>query len=116
MIVVSIQYFSKKNDLKKNKLKALPPVQPTKLKPIPLPPAQLAKLKPMPLPTQLLHPRNRLPKITPAINLEQGRFFISRKEFDLRVNTIVKDLQKIIDFALFVRLKKKNSRKRFNIW
>ena len=61
----------------------------------------------MPLPTQLLHSRNRLPKITPAINLEQGRFFISRKEFDLRVNTIVKDLQKIIDFALFVRLKKK---------
>ena len=70
-------------------------------------PAQLTKLKPMPPPTQLLRPRNRLPKITPAINLEQGRFFISKKEFDLRVNTIVKDLQKIIDFALFVRLKKK---------
>ena len=74
-------------------------------------PAQLAKLKPMPPPTQLLRPRNRLPNFTPAINLEQGRFFISKKEFDLRVNTIVKDLQKIIDFALFVRLKKKKSKK-----
>ena len=33
-------------------------------------------------PSQLLHPRDRLPKIVPQINTEPGRFWISIEEFN----------------------------------
>ena len=47
----------------------------------------------------ILHPRDRLPKIAPRINLEQSRVFISTEEFDARVNEIRCELWKIEEFA-----------------
>ena len=48
-----------------------------------------------------LHPRDRLPKITPRINLEPERFFISTEEFKRRLEEIFRDLGRIKAFSLF---------------
>ena len=49
----------------------------------------------------VMHPRNRLPKIAPRINLEQGRFFIFAEEFNGRIEEISRDLDRIKTFASF---------------
>ena len=49
----------------------------------------------------ILHPQDRLPKEALRINLEQGRFFISVKEFEARLNKICCELWKIKQFAKF---------------
>ena len=49
----------------------------------------------------ILHPRDRLPQITSRINLEQGRFFISVEEFEVRPSVICGELWKIRQFAKF---------------
>ena len=69
--------------------------------PPPLPPKIF---KPTPAP--LLHPRDWLPQPAPYISLEIGRFFITRDEFEVKVNQIGHDRQKIMDFAVFVRANK----------
>lgn len=47
----------------------------------------------------IFHSRGRLPQVAPRINLEQGRFFISKTEFSTRIVTVGTDLQRIKDFV-----------------
>ena len=49
----------------------------------------------------LLHPRDRLPKIAPQLNVGQGRLFISVAEFNGRVKGISCDTEGIKSFAIF---------------
>lgn len=49
----------------------------------------------------ILHPRDRFPKEAPIINLEQGRFFISREKFLLRMVALSCELQRIKNFCKF---------------
>ena len=72
------------------------------LSPPPPPPPKIFK----PTAPPLLHPRDRLPQPASYISLEIGRFFITRDEFEVKVNQIGHDLQKIMDFAVFVRANK----------
>ena len=46
---------------------------------------------------RIVHPRNRFPKESPIINLEQWHLFILKEEFHLRMDKISCDLQRIKD-------------------
>ena len=48
-----------------------------------------------------IHPRDRLSKIAPQLNLGQGRFFISVAEFNGRVKGISCDTERIKSFTIF---------------
>ena len=48
-----------------------------------------------------LHPRDRLPKIAPHIDLESRRFIISAEEFNGRVTEFSCDLERIKGFSSF---------------
>ena len=49
----------------------------------------------------VMHPRDRLPKTAPRINLEQGRCFISAEEFNGRIEKISRDLDRVKAFTSF---------------
>lgn len=49
----------------------------------------------------LLHPRDRIPKPAPMINLEQGRFYITKGELHMRMDNISSNVGKIKGFAQF---------------
>ena len=49
----------------------------------------------------VIHSRDRLPKMAPRINFEQGRCFISNEEFEARINEISCELWKMKEFAKF---------------
>ena len=88
----------------RNILKAIPPHRFEQvLKELPPPPSPKI-FKPTAPP--LLHLRDRLPQPAPYISLEIGQFFITRDEFEIKVNQTGHDLQKIMDFAVFVRANK----------
>ena len=61
-----------------------------------------------PIPPLLIHPRDRLPQpASPVTSENSGRFFITRDEFNLKVNQIGDDLEKIKEFTLFCRINNK---------
>ena len=80
------------------------------LKPMPPPPSLSASkqqkiFKPIPPLLILLHPRDRLPQPAPRVTLENSRrLFIIRDKFNLKVNQIGDDLEKIKEFALLCRV------------
>lgn len=59
------------------------------------------KKKNMDLFSSSLHPRDRLPKTAPYIDLEPRRFAISVEEFNGRVKQISCDPERIKDFCSF---------------
>ena len=62
-----------------------------------------------PIPPLLIHPRDRLPQpASPVTSENSGRFFITRDEFNLKVNQIGDDLEKIKELHCFVGLIIKN--------
>ena len=110
MTVDMIQFFSclnKKSTKKKimagrNIFKATSPRKfEGVLKPMPPPPSLSASkqqkiFKPIPPLLILLHPRDRFPQPAPHVTLENsGRLFITRDKFNLKVNQIGDDLEKI---------------------
>lgn len=50
-----------------------------------------------------LHPRDRLPKIPPTINLKPGRFWLLVEEFNGGVREISCDLERIKSFSFFTK-------------